>query len=92
MSAVRPRQGMRGPGLRRGRGAQGQGRIAYRHRRSGGRKSELLGYVARSVGDAEIIRIEGLESESAIGLAGLHRLLLFHPNGRGVLRPLSVAP
>ena len=53
----------------------------------GAGKSELLGYVARSAGDAEIIRIEGLESESAIGLAGLHRLLLFHPNGRGVLPP-----
>ena len=53
----------------------------------GAGKSELLDYVARSVGDAEIIRIEGLESESAIGLAGLHRLLLFHPNGRGVLPP-----
>ena len=58
----------------------------------GAGKSELLDYVARSAGDAEIIRIEGLESESAIGLAGLHRLLLFHPNGRGVLPPLSVAP
>jgi DNA-binding CsgD family transcriptional regulator len=53
----------------------------------GAGKSELLDYVARSAGDAEIIRIEGLESESAIGLAGLHRLLLFHPNGRGVLPP-----
>jgi predicted ATPase len=53
----------------------------------GAGKSELLDYVANSVGDAEIIRIEGLESEAAIGLAGLHRLLLFHPNGRDALPP-----
>jgi hypothetical protein len=43
---------------------------------------ELLDYVARSAGDAEIIRIEGLEAESAIGLAGLHRLLLSSERAR----------
>jgi AAA ATPase domain len=53
----------------------------------GAGKSELLDYVANSAGDAEIIRIEGLESEAAIGLAGLHRLLLFYPDGRDVLPP-----
>jgi hypothetical protein len=40
-----------------------------------------------AAGDAEIIRIEGLESEAEIGLAGLHRLLLFHPERRSVLPP-----
>src|SRR4029077_6381627 len=33
------------------------------------------------------IRIEGLESEAEIGLAGLHRLLLFHPERHPVLPP-----
>jgi len=71
--------------------------VAAARKRSGGSliitggpgagKSGLLDYVTRSVSDAEIIRIEGLESESGIGLAGLHRLLLFHQNGRGVLPP-----
>jgi AAA ATPase domain len=51
----------------------------------GAGKSALLDYVASSAGEAEIIRIEGLESEAEIGLAGLHRLLLFHPERRSVL-------
>jgi DNA-binding CsgD family transcriptional regulator len=50
-------------------------------------KSALLDYVASSAGEAETIRIEGLESEAEIGLAGLHRLLLFHPEHRSVLPP-----
>src|SRR5258708_35192832 len=53
----------------------------------GAGKSALLDYVMNSVGDAETIRIEGLESEAEIGLAGLHRLLLFHPEGRLGLPP-----
>jgi len=53
----------------------------------GAGKSALLDYVASSAGEAEIIRIEGLESEAEIGLAGLHRLLLFHPERRSVLPP-----
>jgi predicted ATPase len=53
----------------------------------GAGKSALLDYVASSAGDAEVIRIEGLESEAEIGLAGLHRLLLFHPERRSVLPP-----
>jgi predicted ATP-dependent serine protease len=53
----------------------------------GAGKSALLDYVASSAGKAEIIRIEGLESEAEIGLAGLHRLLLFHPERRSVLPP-----
>ena len=53
----------------------------------GAGKSALLDYVASSAGEAEIIRIEGLESEAEIGLAGLHRLLLFHPEHRSVLPP-----
>ena len=53
----------------------------------GAGKSALLDYVMNSAGDAETIRIEGLESEAEIGLAGLHRLLLFHPEGRLVLPP-----
>jgi AAA ATPase domain len=36
----------------------------------GAGKSALLDYVASSAGEAEIIRIEGLESEAEIGLAG----------------------
>src|SRR5260370_25874239 len=40
-----------------------------------------------AAGEAETIRIEGLESEAEIGLAGLHRLLLFHPERRSVLPP-----
>lgn len=50
-------------------------------------KSALLDYVVDSAGDAQTIRIEGLESEAQIGLAGLHRLLLFHPECRSVLPP-----
>ena len=50
-------------------------------------KSALLDYVASSAGEAETIRIEGLELEAEIGLAGLHRLLLFHPEYRSVLPP-----
>jgi DNA-binding CsgD family transcriptional regulator len=53
----------------------------------GAGKSALLHYVVNSAGEAEIIRIEGLESEAEIGLAGLHRLLLFHPERRSVLPP-----
>lgn len=53
----------------------------------GAGKSALLDYVMNSVGDAGTIRIEGLESEAEIGLAGLHRLLLFHPEHRSVLPP-----
>ena len=53
----------------------------------GAGKSALLDYVASSAGEAETIRIEGLESEAEIGLAGLHRLLLFHPERRSVLPP-----
>ena len=53
----------------------------------GAGKSSLLDYVVRSAGDAETIRIEGLEPEAEIGLAGLHRLLLFHPERRSVLPP-----
>jgi hypothetical protein len=53
----------------------------------GAGKSALLDYAMSSAGDAETIRIEGLESEAEIGLAGLHRLLLFHPEGRLVLPP-----
>ena len=53
----------------------------------GAGKSALLDYVASSAGDAGTIRIEGLESEAEIGLAGLHRLLLFHPEHRSVLPP-----
>ena len=51
----------------------------------GAGKSALLDYVASSADEAEIIRIEGLQSEAEIGLAGLHRLLLFHPERRSVL-------
>jgi hypothetical protein len=40
-----------------------------------------------SARDAATIRIEGLEAEAEIGLAGLHRLLLFHPEYRSVLPP-----
>ena len=36
----------------------------------GAGKSALLDYVANSAGEAETIRIEGLESEAEIGLAG----------------------
>jgi predicted ATPase len=53
----------------------------------GAGKSALLDYVVNSAGNAEIIRIEGLEPEAEIGLAGLHRLLLFHPERRSVLPP-----
>jgi len=53
----------------------------------GSGKSALLDYVMNSAGDAGTIRIEGLESEAEIGLAGLHRLLLFHPEHRSVLPP-----
>ena len=53
----------------------------------GAGKSALLDYVMNSAGDAGTIRIEGLESEAEIGLAGLHRLLLFHPEHRSVLPP-----
>jgi len=53
----------------------------------GSGKSALLDYVVNSAGDAGTIRIEGLESEAEIGLAGLHRLLLFHPEHRSVLPP-----
>ena len=53
----------------------------------GAGKSALLDYVKNSAGEAETIRIEGLESEAEIGLAGLHRLLLFHPKRRSVLPP-----
>jgi DNA-binding CsgD family transcriptional regulator len=53
----------------------------------GAGKSALLDYVVRSAGDAETIRIEGLEPEAEIGLAGLHRLLLFHTGRRPVLPP-----
>jgi Flp pilus assembly CpaF family ATPase len=52
----------------------------------GAGKTALLDYVMDSAGDAETIRIEGLESEAEIGLAGLHRILLFHPGRRSVLR------
>src|SRR6185295_2351528 len=40
-----------------------------------------------SARDAGTIRIGGLEAEAEIGLAGLHRLLLFHPERRSVLPP-----
>jgi DNA-binding CsgD family transcriptional regulator len=53
----------------------------------GAGKSALLDYVMNSAGDAGTIRIEGLESEAEIGLAGLHRLLLFHPEHHLVLPP-----
>jgi hypothetical protein len=53
----------------------------------GAGKSALLDYVMNSAGDAGTIRIEGLESEAEIGLAGLHGLLLFHPEHRSVLPP-----
>jgi DNA-binding CsgD family transcriptional regulator len=53
----------------------------------GAGKSALLDYVMDSARDAGAIRIEGLESEAEIGLAGLHRLLLFHPEYRSVLPP-----
>ncbi|HXB47949.1 MAG TPA: AAA family ATPase, partial [Streptosporangiaceae bacterium] len=53
----------------------------------GAGKSALLDYVMNSAGDAETIRIAGLEPEAEIGLAGLHRLLLFHPQGRSALPP-----
>jgi len=53
----------------------------------GAGKSALLDYVINSAQDAGTIRIEGLESEAEIGLAGLHRLLLFHPEHRSVLPP-----
>ena len=53
----------------------------------GAGKSALLDYLATTAGQAETIRIEGLESETEIGLAGLHRLLLFHPERRSVLPP-----
>jgi DNA-binding CsgD family transcriptional regulator len=53
----------------------------------GAGKSALLDYVMNSARDAGTIRIEGLESEAEIGLAGLHRLLLFHPQYRSVLPP-----
>ena len=53
----------------------------------GAGKSALLDYVMNSAGDAGTIRIEGLESEAEIGLAGLHRLLLFHPEHGSVLPP-----
>jgi len=45
----------------------------------GAGKSALLDYVMNSARDAGTIRIEGLEAEAEIGLAGLHRLLLFRP-------------
>ena len=51
----------------------------------GAGKSALLDHLATTAGLAETIRIEGLESEAGIGLAGLHRLLLFHPERRSVL-------
>jgi DNA-binding CsgD family transcriptional regulator len=53
----------------------------------GAGKSALLDYVMNSARDAGTIRIEGLESEAEIGLAGLHRLLLFHPEHHLVLPP-----
>ena len=53
----------------------------------GAGKSALLDYVMNSARDAGTIRIEGLEAEAEIGLAGLHRLLLFHPERRSVLPP-----
>ena len=53
----------------------------------GAGKSARLDYVMKSAGDAGAVRIEGLESEAEIGLAGLHRLLLFHPERRPVLPP-----
>ena len=52
----------------------------------GAGKSALLDYVMNSARDAGTIRIEGLEAEAEIGLAGLHRLLLFHRE-RSVLPP-----
>jgi DNA-binding CsgD family transcriptional regulator len=56
----------------------------------GAGKSALLDYAMNSAGDAGTIRIEGLESEAEIGLAGLHRLLLFHPQHRSVLPPAQL--
>jgi DNA-binding CsgD family transcriptional regulator len=53
----------------------------------GAGKSALLDYVMNSARDAGTIRIEGLEAEAEIGLAGLHRLLLFHREYRSVLPP-----
>jgi DNA-binding CsgD family transcriptional regulator len=53
----------------------------------GAGKSALLDYVMKSAGDAGAVRIDGLESEAEIGLAGLHRLLLFHLERRSVLPP-----
>jgi ABC-type branched-subunit amino acid transport system ATPase component len=57
----------------------------------GAGKSALLDYVINSAQDAGTIRIEGLESEAEIGLAGLHRLLLFHPEHRSVLPPAGAS-
>jgi DNA-binding CsgD family transcriptional regulator len=53
----------------------------------GAGKSALLDYVAKSATDVRTIRIEGLESEAEIGLAGLHWLLRFYLEHRSVLPP-----